>query len=194
MASCVASGPGSRWQKLSARTNSSSLIHFRRSTTSRCIRPIWPMGPPNASHPSLRKYQKISDIETFSTSLDVTAPVLCAALSSRIPCRLPRLLCFCSGGGGGLDEPPCDLLPIDVLHEGVDVASRRRPVVEVVRVLVHIEDEERLTASRERGVIPRPVVVQVALGAAREDDPARSAGERVRGAPELALPSRVRAE
>src|SRR6266508_5858516 len=28
------------------------------------MRPIWPTGPPNPSQPSLRKYQKISDIET----------------------------------------------------------------------------------------------------------------------------------
>src|SRR6266540_7145381 len=66
MTTCSASGPGRRWQKLSARTNSSSLIHFRRSTSWRCMRPIWPTGPPNASQPSLRKYQKISDIETRS--------------------------------------------------------------------------------------------------------------------------------
>src|SRR6266545_847832 len=64
MTSCSASGPGRRWQKLSARTNSSSLIHLLRSTSWRCMRPIWPTGPPNASQPSLRKYQKISGIET----------------------------------------------------------------------------------------------------------------------------------
>src|SRR2546422_1492312 len=55
MASCSASGPGRTWQKFSARTNSSSSIHFCRSTTCRCIRPIWPTGPPKASQPSLRK-------------------------------------------------------------------------------------------------------------------------------------------
>src|SRR5579884_2416480 len=65
MASCVASGPGSTWQKFKTRTNSSSEIHFRLSTICRCIRPIWPTGPPKASQPSLRKYQKISCMETF---------------------------------------------------------------------------------------------------------------------------------
>src|SRR5690349_13310673 len=82
MASCVASGPGSKWQKLSARTNSSSPIHLRRSTTSRCIRPIWPMGPPNASQPSFRKYQKISGIETRAAAR-CTPAWLDAASSTR---------------------------------------------------------------------------------------------------------------
>src|SRR6266511_1399087 len=68
MTSCSASEPGRRWQKLSARTNSSSLIHLLRSTSWRCMRPIWPTGPPNASQPSLRKYQKISGIETCCDS------------------------------------------------------------------------------------------------------------------------------
>src|SRR6267142_6659991 len=62
MASCSASGPGSTWTKFKARRNSSSSIHFSRSTTWRCIRPIWPTGPPKASQPSLRKYQKMSAI------------------------------------------------------------------------------------------------------------------------------------
>src|SRR4051812_33238170 len=63
MASCSASGPGSTWQKLSARTNSSSPTQRRRSTQSRCIRPICATGPPNASHPSLAKYAQSSRSE-----------------------------------------------------------------------------------------------------------------------------------
>ena len=36
-----------------------------------------------------------------------------------------------------------DLLPIDVLHEGVNVFSRRCAVVHLIRVLIHIEHKQR---------------------------------------------------
>src|SRR5438128_866798 len=89
MASCSASGPGRTWQKFSARTNSSSSSHFCRSTTCRCISPIWPTGPPKASQPSLRKYQKSSLIVGFKAAAPwpdcgTIRPLLLVGTSGRV--------------------------------------------------------------------------------------------------------------
>src|SRR5258706_2695426 len=51
VASCWASGPGSRVQNLRAWRNCSSSIHFRSSTSVRCIRAICPAGPPKLRNP-----------------------------------------------------------------------------------------------------------------------------------------------
>src|SRR5437867_13455130 len=53
MANWVASGPGSNMQKLSACKKCASLIHLRFSTSSVCMRAIWPVGPPKLMNPSL---------------------------------------------------------------------------------------------------------------------------------------------
>ena len=52
VASCIASGPGSSMQKLSACRNRPSSIHRRRSTSSWCINAICPAGPPKFTNPS----------------------------------------------------------------------------------------------------------------------------------------------
>src|SRR5689334_21781265 len=68
------------WQKLSARRNSSSEIHFRRSTTSKCINPIWPTGPPKANQPRRKKYQKTSPTSAPAAVDGATALLLIAVL------------------------------------------------------------------------------------------------------------------
>src|SRR5207248_3080867 len=49
---------------------------------------------------------------------------------------LPRVLCKCS-------KEPIDCLPKDDMHECVDVTCRFGTEVDVVRVLVHVEHQDR---------------------------------------------------
>src|SRR6266545_543851 len=155
MTSCSASGPGRRWQKLSARTNSSSLSHLLRSTSWRCMRPIWPTGPPNASHPSLRKYQKISDIETCWSSAD--------RASDGFPCsakrRFPRSVLRRPGvqreevveqGGAALEAR--FVVRVRGGDSGDELADAGRLLTAVLRVL-HVDVVDDLGERAQGGVI-----------------------------------------
>src|SRR2546430_6448519 len=121
MASCSASGPGSTWQKFSARTNSSSSSHFCRSTTCRCISPIWPTGPPKASQPSLRKYQKRS--EEHTSELQSQSNLVCRLLlekKNNLPHRYNGYLSPCHAAASlSRLRPPLRLL-VDDAADHVD--------------------------------------------------------------------------
>jgi hypothetical protein len=43
----------------------------------------------------------------------------------------------------GVHEPAVNFLPVDVLHEGIDVLGRGRAVVHVIEMLVHVEHQQR---------------------------------------------------
>src|SRR5262249_3060730 len=86
-------------------------------------------------------------------------------------------------------ETPVDLFPVYVLHKRVHVFRRRRAVVHLIRVFVHIHRQERPRKRRVMHVIPCPVIVQIArVEVEREDHPAGTAAERIAGALELGLP------
>src|SRR5437660_12445771 len=79
-------------------------------------------------------------------------------------------------------------VPLDVLEEGVDVALGVRAVVDRVRVLVHIHDEQRRAPGETVRVVPQPVSVRgLLVRIEREDHPLRAAGAREARLPDLLL-------
>src|SRR4030095_13639825 len=83
-------------------------------------------------------------------------------------------LCLqCSGRFLRVHVAPIDTLPIDVLHERLNVFCRRCAVVHVIRVLIHIEHKQRQPRWSVVHVIPRPVDVQLTgVEVMGEDHPA----------------------
>src|SRR5207247_9064073 len=80
-------------------------------------------------------------------------------------------------------------VPLDVLEEGVDVALGVRAVVDRVRVLVHIHDEQRRAPGETVRVVPQPVSVRgLLVRIEREDHPARPARVGEARLPELLPP------
>src|SRR5262245_52034219 len=79
--------------------------------------------------------------------------------------------------------------PFHVLHKGVDILRRRRAVVHVIGVFVHIQHQQRTAHRCVMHVIPRPVIVCLAgVHVVSENRPTRSSAKRV-GCPfELCLP------
>src|SRR2546428_2465564 len=84
---------------------------------------------------------------------------------------------------------PGDVRPVDVLHECVDVLRRRGAVVQVVRVLVHIERQDRRGARHAVRVVGRPLVHQFAVAVrVGEEHPSRAATHRLAHGNELGPP------
>src|SRR6266566_5137500 len=90
---------------------------------------------------------------------------------------------------------PRDVLPADVLHERIDVLRRRRPVIHVIRMLVHVEGEDRTAPGETVRVIGRPLIDE--LPVARrigQEHPARAAAHRLAHGDKLGPPSLEGAE
>src|SRR5262245_36241220 len=88
-----------------------------------------------------------------------------------------------------------DLVPVDVLHERVDVLRGRGPVVEMVGMLVHVEHEQGPAHRHVVHVVPRPVVVHLpGVQVVGEDHPTGSAGQAIGHLRELRAPRLVSAE
>src|SRR5207302_1225078 len=51
-----------------------------------------------------------------------------------------------------------DALPVDVFHECIDVRGRVGAVVDMIRMLVHIEREDQDRASERMRVVGRPLI------------------------------------
>src|SRR5262245_38662025 len=76
-------------------------------------------------------------------------------------------------------EATVDLLPLDILEEGVDVLRRGCSVVDRVGVLVHVHDQERRAVRCGLGVVAAPVDAQLAtLEVVVQHRPAASTSER----------------
>src|SRR5882757_2594748 len=52
------------------------------------------------------------------------------------------------------------VVPIDGLHEGIDISARLGAVIHVIGVLVHVERDHRPATGDRIGVISRPLVDQ----------------------------------
>src|SRR5712692_2921078 len=86
-------------------------------------------------------------------------------------------------------------VPIHVLHESVHVFGSGCSIIHVIRMLVHVEDQQRIAQGRAVHVIPGPVVVNFpSVQIASKNHPARSAAERVPRLFELRLPLFITAE
>src|SRR2546426_10292788 len=84
--------------------------------------------------------------------------------------RLSRVLMVKVAHGG----------PPDVVHECIDAFCRRRAVIHVVRVLVHIEREDRAATRETVGVIGGPLIDQFAIAMrVRQQHPAGPAAHRL---------------
>src|SRR5262245_37156305 len=84
---------------------------------------------------------------------------------------------------------PGDVRPVDVLHERVDVLRCRGAVVQVVRVLVHVERQDRRRTRHAMRVIGRPLVHQFAVAVRiGEEHPARAPAHRLAHGDELGPP------
>src|SRR5262249_9414660 len=85
---------------------------------------------------------------------------------------------------------PGDVRPVDVLHERVDVLRCRGAVVQVVRVLVHVERQDRRRARYAVRVVSRPLVHQFAVAVqVREKHPSRAPAHRLAHGDELGPPA-----
>src|ERR1700722_20086977 len=130
MATCVELGPGSRLHAPIRSRNCSRLIHARRSTASRSIRPMCAAGPPNAVSPRRRKKRTTSPSgESPAPTAAVTAQ---PALSPR-PCpffvivgglcrrrqQAFNLACHRLGLGGGSE--PLNNIALAVYEEFCEV-------------------------------------------------------------------------
>src|SRR3989344_7008936 len=88
-----------------------------------------------------------------------------------------------------------DVGPIDILHESLDIGHRLGAVVNVVRMLVHVERENRRAASKVAGVIARPLVNEFPVTMRiREQHPAGTAALSFTHRAELGLPALGTAE
>src|SRR5215469_16864064 len=56
-----------------------------------------------------------------------------------------------------------DVWPIDRHHERIDIGGRSRAVIHVIRVLVHIERQNRAGAGERRGVVHGPLIDELAI-------------------------------
>src|SRR5574341_2689997 len=89
----------------------------------------------------------------------------------------------------GVLGPAADLVPVDVLEEGVDVAACVCPVVHGVSMLVHVHDQERAAPGEAVRVIGSPICMDgVGAGGEVEDNPSRPPGERHAGEAKLLFP------
>src|SRR5262245_49468098 len=89
----------------------------------------------------------------------------------------------------------CYVAPTDVLHERIDVLGRRCPVVHVIRVLVHVEGENRRTACEAVRVVRGPLIDELAVARRiGEQHPAGSTAHRFAHGDELGAPSLDTAE
>src|SRR6185503_321835 len=78
------------------------------------------------------------------------------------------------------------LFPVDVVEERVDVLRRGCAEVHVIRVLVHVHDEQRRRRGRRMHVVGHPVVLgRAELAVVAEDHPARAAAQTGGHAAEL---------
>src|SRR5918997_5661846 len=110
VASCCASGPGSRVQKLSACRKRASETQRRSSTTSRCSSAIWPAGPPKESRPIF------SQTRTASAKEGIAAGVVAA-------CGVPAATGSAGAGdaASGRGRSSATLppeVPVEVLEHG----------------------------------------------------------------------------
>src|SRR3954466_6346914 len=104
------------------------------------------------------------------------------ASSSSTPKQRARLL--------GRRQASVDGLPLHVLEERVDVLGRGGAVVDCVRVLVHVHDEEGQSASERLRVIAGPVAPHIAGQEVVVDDgPAAAAAQALSEGAEVLLPS-----
>ncbi|OMP13544.1 hypothetical protein COLO4_01454 [Corchorus olitorius] len=86
-------------------------------------------------------------------------------------------------------------LPLNVLHERVHVGRSLCAVVHVIRVLVHVESQDRRGTRQRMRMVGSPLVDQslVSRGVS-EQHPARAATQRLAHRREFGLPARNRAE
>src|SRR5262245_33204982 len=79
---------------------------------------------------------------------------------------------------------------MNVGEERIDVFCSGRTVVHLIRVLVHVHDEQREGSGDDLRMVPRPECVQpVAMEIPRRDDPSTAAAEARTGCTEELLPS-----
>src|SRR5262245_40240868 len=89
----------------------------------------------------------------------------------------------------------CHVAPADVLHERIDVLGRRGAVVHVIRVLVHVEGENRRTACEAGRVVRGPLIDKLAIARRiGEQHPAGSPTHCFAHGDELGAPSLDTAE
>jgi hypothetical protein len=86
-------------------------------------------------------------------------------------------------------------LPVDVAHEGVDIGPMVGAEIDVIRVLVRVEREDRNPACDRLGVLRGELVDEPAVARdVDQHDPARSAAQGVAHCHELVAPALDRAE
>src|SRR5215467_14890294 len=87
-------------------------------------------------------------------------------------------------------EQPRHVRPVEVVHERIDVPLGRGAVVELIRVLVHVERQDRRSACERVRVIGRPLIdeatVTMRVG---QEYPPGAAAQRLAGANELGSPT-----
>src|SRR5215467_5985687 len=84
---------------------------------------------------------------------------------------------------------PRDVLPANVLHERVDILCRRRAVVQVIGVLVHVQGQDRIASREPVRVIGRPLIDEpLVVSGIRQQHPPRAAAHGLTHGDELAPP------
>src|SRR6185369_3057541 len=82
-----------------------------------------------------------------------------------------------------------DFIPIHVLYESVDVFRGGGTIIHMIRVFVHIEDQQRIAHCGVVHVIPGPIVVNFAgVHVVRKKCPARATTERIGSLLKLRFP------
>src|SRR5207244_6537721 len=56
-----------------------------------------------------------------------------------------------------------DVRPVDRRHEGIDIGNRLRSVIDVIRVLVHIERQYWAAAGERRRMVQGPLIDELAV-------------------------------
>jgi hypothetical protein len=80
--------------------------------------------------------------------------------------------------------------PVDVAHERIDVGARGSAVVHVVRMLVHVQRQDRHATGHRVGVVCGPLVDQRSLARLEhQQHPARAATQRLAHGDELFAPA-----
>src|SRR5215471_276132 len=88
-----------------------------------------------------------------------------------------------------------DMIPVDVLHERLDIRRRLRPIIDVIGVFVHVEGEDRHPTRQTARMIRRPLIDQLGIPrGVHQEDPAGAPAQRLPHGHELALPALVAPE
>src|SRR5206468_6692320 len=149
-----------------------------RKTSPACICPVLPRACSTAFQSGSAARAAVGTASATRTPNPRTAYRICRSVITGAPSSCVRLV------------KAHDVRPVDVFHERVDVFRGGRAVVDVVRVLVHIERQNRRASRHAVGVVSRPMVHEpaVAMGIG-EEHPAGAAAHGFPHRDELCPPS-----